>query len=174
MRFGLGRGFCNRRRLILDNGKIAIADHELENRVDGAARGVGPQRRGPGDIRLIGLNVGEWRQAAQIGDKIELTEAAQLTQNVERLVGVPQHLRPWPERDRIALLAVEVVGLHRREVDPFEVAGVLSTRGHRLEIEPFEIACVLRAVRGARLALPQQLLKRLLALGGMAGRNGVA
>src|SRR6185369_16172105 len=106
------RGLCNRRRLILDNGKIAIADYELENCVDGAARGVGPQRRGPGDVRLIGLKVGEWRQAAQ------------LAQNIERLVGVPQHLRLWPERDRVALLAVEVVGLHRREIDPFEVAGI--------------------------------------------------
>jgi hypothetical protein len=85
-----------------------------------------------------------------------------------------QHLRPWPERDHVALLAVEVVGLHRREVDPFEVAGIVTARRHRLEIQPFEIACVLRAIRRARLALPQQLLKRLLALGGMAGRNGVA
>src|SRR6478752_4051631 len=120
------RGLRNRRRLILDNGKIAIADYELENCVDGAARGVGPQRRGPGDVRLIGLKVGEWRQAAQIRDKIELTEAAQLAQNIERLVGVPQHLRLWPERDRVALLAVEVVGLHRREIDPFEVAGIVT------------------------------------------------
>ena len=89
------------------------------------ARLHGAQRAGPADIRMVGLQLGQRRQPVELGDQIELAELAQLADDVERLVGLLQHVRLRPERDRVGADACRLglVELHGygRELDAFEV-----------------------------------------------------
>ena len=80
-------------RIVFDDLELAVADHELENVVDcrAAHRSVACRssryRAGRAQCRRAAAG-------ARSGDEVELAELAQLAQNVERLVGVPEHLRP--------------------------------------------------------------------------------
>ena len=126
MRF-VGQTAERRRRVGFDDFDLAIAGHELEDFLDLRARRRGPQRAGPADIRAVGLDLRQMRQRIGLGDEIELAELAQLAQDVERLVGLPQHLGLRPEHDAERVQAVsgvgrvEVVDTHRHEVEPLEV-----------------------------------------------------
>ena len=90
------------RRGRVNNLKIAIVDDELEDFVDLCAWSRRLQRTGPPDVRMIGFKLGQFGQAIQMCLQVERAQFAQIAENIERLVRLLQHLRLWPEGDRVS------------------------------------------------------------------------
>ncbi len=103
-------------------------------------------------------------QSFGIGNELKFAELAQLPHDVERFVGILEHLRLGPEDDgkrakTAIVVRFEIVDANRNEFDLGEVGGRRAI-----------------VVAGSRVAtrFADQLLQRRLAVAAIVGRDGIA